>query len=313
MISFVVSAILIVIAVLLLVFGRAPIRVERRTDGRYGGTEMVDGPRIGISIAVLLSVIAVLTLVLSSVTHVGSNEEGITNNFGTYTGTVGPGVHLVAPWTDTEKFTTRVQSKDVENSRVTLKSESETVVGIPASVDLTFRYHLAGLDKAKDMWRKYRTFGEVTKRLVVPEAKSSIRVVMGQYTPAQAKNGENVRKIGTEIKSNLGEALDDDGVIVDSVSVTDIGFSDDVEKRLAQIQAADANAQKAKVDAQTRLDTAKTDKLTADQQAAADAVRRTTATRETLIQDCLRVAANLHQPMDCNYYQTNQFAVAGAK
>jgi regulator of protease activity HflC (stomatin/prohibitin superfamily) len=268
---------------------------------------------------VILSVLSVVTLALASFTHTKSNEISINHNFGTYQGTTGPGITFVGPFTQSEKFTTRIQTHKVKKHKVTLKAEKEGASGAPATVWYTIRYHIDGTKHAEKMWRQYRNFEKVTDDLVVPESKTTANEVFGAYTPAESQAGGNRRAQGNKLRDGLNKALDDDGIVIDSVSVTTVDLPQDVEARLSAVQKAAADAQKkeidaksrqaqAAIDAQTRLDTAKKDKATAAEQAAADRFRKSTVTRETLVQECLRLAEKLNQPLNCNYYMTNQYA-----
>jgi regulator of protease activity HflC (stomatin/prohibitin superfamily) len=261
-------------------------------------------------LAVLAGLGLALVLAFSSLTHVSSNEVGIVNNFGSYQGTVGSGVHWVAPWSSTEKFSTRLQTMKIDNSGITLKADQPGVAGSPAEIDLNVRYQIDGTEHAEKMWRKFKTFDRVTDELVEPEAKSSARQVLGFYTPADATAGKNVRPIGSAIASDLNKALSSYGIVIDSVTVRSVALPKEVRDRLSAIQESAANAQKADVDAKSRLNVARQEKATAEQQAAADKLRRATATRETLVQDCLRVAEKLGKPMDCNYYKQNDLVPA---
>lgn len=237
--------------------------------------------------AALAGIATAVALVGSCLTHVGSNEVGVVHNFGSFQSTEGPGVHWVAPWSQTESFTTRLQSHKVKDHDVVLKPEREGASGAPASVWYTIRYHVNGTERAEYMWRKYRSFERVTNDLVVPESKTTANEVLGQYTPATSQAGSNRRIIGTKIKVALGKVLEDDGIKVDSVSVTTVALPKEVRDRLSGVQKAAADAQRAAVEAQARLDTATKDKETAAQQAAADKLRKGQATRETLLDKCL--------------------------
>lgn len=250
-------------------------------------------------------VFGLVLLVFNSLTHVGSNEVGIVNNFGSYQGTVGSGVHWVAPWSSTEKFSTRLQTKKIDNSGITLKSEQTGVAGSPGEIDFNIRYQIDGTEHAEKMWRKFKTFERVTDELVVPEAKSSARQVMGFYTPADATAGKNVRPIGAAIAADLNKALSSYGIKIDSVTVRSVALPKEVRERLAAIQKSAADAQRADVDAKSRLNVAKQDKATAEQQAAADKARRATATRETIAQDCLKVVQETKVPLDCDLWNEN--------
>ena len=250
-------------------------------------------------------VLAVVALAFSSFTHTASNEVSINHNFGTYQNTSGPGVTFVGPFTQSEKFTTRLQVKSVDNIGITLKSESEGVAGSPAEVDYTIRYAIDGTKHAEKMWRKFKTFERVTDELLIPESKTSAAQVLGFYVPADATAGKNRRALGTAMKADLEKALAGYGIKIDSVSVRSVALPKEVRERLAAVQKASATAQKNAVDAQSRLDTATKDKATAAQQAEADRLRRSTATRETIAQDCLRVVEETKVPLDCDLWNQN--------
>lgn len=290
---------------------------ERRTENRWGNTERsgFNGRPIGVALVAL----AFVVLGASCFNHVGSNEVGIVNNFNTYQRTDKPGIHLTAPWSSTEKFSTRLQIQGTKAEDLKLKPSDPKAVGAPAYAEYTVRWKIDGTKHAVDLWRNLRDFDAVWEKLVKPESVTSAKEVLGNYLPNEATNGANVRKIGDELERALQRAVDGKGVVIDSISVTAVKLKGKAEEQQAAVQAADAAAQKraveaesrqktAAIDAQTRLDTATKDKDTARQQAEADRLRKSTATRETLVQECLRLAEKLGKPMDCNYYLTNQYA-----
>jgi len=144
-----------------------------------------DRQMAGATAAVLL-VLTIGVGVASGFTHTKSNEISINHNFGTYQDTTGPGITWVGPFTQSEKFSTRIQPKKVENHKVTLKAEKEGAAGASARIWYTLRYHIDGTKHAEKMWRQYRNFDKVTKDLVVPESKTAAFEVFGQYTPAES-------------------------------------------------------------------------------------------------------------------------------
>lgn len=268
-----------------------------------------------------LVALTILTFFAASFTHTKSNEISINHNFGTYQNTTGPGITFVGPFTQSEKFSTRLQNTDMDNVKVTLKAETVGASGSSADVDMTLRYHIKGTDHAVEMWRKFRNFDTVTKKLVEPEAKTSTVEVFGLYTPGSATAGKNVRVLGSKVKEDLQKALNNYGIQVDSVTLKSVHLDKKVQERLNNVQKAAADAQKravdaesrkqtSAIDAQTRLDTAKKDRQTAAEQAAADTLRKAAVSRETLVQECLRLAEKMNQPLNCNYYMTNQYAAA---
>jgi len=279
-----------------------------------------DRQMAGATAAVLL-VLTVAVGVGSGFTHTKSNELSINHSFGTYVSTTDPGITWVGPFTQSEKFSTRLQIQATKAEDLKLKPSDPKAVGAPAYAKYTVRWQVDGTKHAEKLWRDLRDFDAVWDKLVKPESVTSAKEVLGNYLPADATNGANVRKIGQELKVALQRVVKDKGVRIDSISVTEVRLKGAAEEQQAAVQAADAAAQKraveaesrqktAAVDAETKLETAKKDRLTAAEQAAADKLRKGSVSRETLVQECLRLAEKLNQPLNCNYYMTNQYAAA---
>lgn len=231
----------------------------------------VAGPLIGVGM-----------LIASFTTHVGSREVGIVTSLSKYDQTVGPGWHFTKPWSSVERFTTRIQTTDLAGVPVTLKAETKDAPGATAKVTARIRWHIAEANNegeaARDLWFKYRNFDTVTKQLVRPEAQTSTREAMGDYTPKAAKDGHNIRLVGRAVYDNLRKAISDDGIVIDSVSVTDVDLDDTVEKRLRDAVAAEGDLARARIATER-----------AKEEARANAARQTSLTREALIQQCLEV------------------------
>lgn len=249
--SFLALCLLVAVAVAVI----SPAEVER--EGRYSGqTVTVKGLKYPamITAAGLLLTLVVLTL-LASITTVGARSVGVQTAFGKYQGTLSSGLHFTAPWSGVEEFSTRVQFLDLdgkdENVSVNFKG------GGQGSVNSSIRWYI-DTDNAKALWEKYRTFDNVRDQLVNSAAKDSFRVVLGGYSPNEARAGENLRPITEAVRADLGKTLARYGVKVDSISVKSVPLSEATQKSLEKIVTANndverANSEKerAKIDAQT--------------------------------------------------------------
>lgn len=85
---------------------------------------------------------------------------------------IGPGWHVKAPWND--RYTYEVSEKNIEETMDVLDKN-----GLNISVDVTVRFH-PKYDKIGIIHENFR--GDYIQRLVIPEARSTVRQVMGRYT-----------------------------------------------------------------------------------------------------------------------------------
>ncbi|MFD4474603.1 SPFH domain-containing protein [Streptomyces sp. NPDC058471] len=192
----------------------------------------------------IVAVLAVTTLGMS-ITIVGSRSVGIQTSFGKYRDTLNSGFQLTPPWSATEEFSTRVQYLDLDGEKdgvqVTFKG------GGGGTVNATPRWRIDP-DKAGDLWKKYKTFDTVRDKLVNSSAKDSIRVVTANYTPNEARSGEHLRKVSSQVQEDLAKSLADDGVIIDSISVKGITLDQRSQDSLDKIVSANNDIERAKAE-----------------------------------------------------------------
>lgn len=266
---------------------------KRQAGSPQGTTQWREAHSVAVAggmIAILCAVFALVCLLIASTTVVGAREIGIVTTYDAYHSTLGPGWHLVPPWSDTETFTTRI-NRDKEKVAVTLKSEAEGTPGATADVSLAVRWHIADVTHAKSLWSNYKTFGEVSDVLMDTEIASSTRATLGEYTPSAAKDGENIRPIAGYLQRDLQENVTDDGVVIDSVSLSNVDLEKTVEDRLRAVIAQQGDLAKSRVELQ---------QATIDAQA--NKARQSGLTPQTLAQSCielLRAAIDQHydQPL----------------
>lgn len=199
-------------------------------------------------------VLLVFTLVMSATT-VGARSVGVATAFGQYQGTLDNGLHWTAPWTSVEEFSTQIQPLDLDG-----KDENVNVNfqgGGRGQVNATVRWYI-DTDNAEKLWQKYRTFDNVRDQLVKSSAQDSFRVVIGKYTPNDARAGENLRPITEQVKNDLGKSLLPYGVKVDSISVRGVDLDEATQRSLEKIVVANNDIERAKseqerarIDAQT--------------------------------------------------------------
>lgn len=228
----------------------------------------------GVAAAVVAGVVLLIVTLISSFTIVGARSVGVEVAFGKYNGTLDSGPHLTAPWASVEQFSTRDQYLDLE-SPVTYKAitipgdvanDAEGVqttnYGGDGTIPSTVRWRIAddstGKGGAENLWRRYKTFENVRDQLVEPTAKESFRLVTSRYTPAEAKDGSNIRAINEAVVEDLNGILNPKGIVVDSISIKDVILGAQAQEAVNRVVAADADIdraareqERARIDAET--------------------------------------------------------------
>lgn len=201
-------------------------------------------PLRGAGIGLIL--LAVVVTVIFSATTVSPRAVGIATSFGKYRATLPAGFHWTAPWTSVEEFPTQVQFLE-------LNGKDKGVGGVAVNfdgggkgvVDATVRWRIEQAN-AEDLWKKYKDFDKVRDQLVTSAARDAVRKAVGTYTPTDAQSGKNVSKITDSIRSELQSQVADDGVQIDSLSVTAVMLDDNTQKAIEQVIIAQQGTAKAK-------------------------------------------------------------------
>lgn len=205
----------------------------------------------GVGTAIVAFLLLVAVTIGFSVTTVGARAVGIETAFGRYERTLSNGFHFKAPWASVEEFSTQIQPLDRENLPVGYEG------GGNGDVDVTVRWTIDP-EAAENLWKKYRTFDNVRDQLVSSTVNDSLRAVLGQYTPNEAKAGENLRPITQAVVNDLTTNLADDGIEIDSVSIKNIALDDATQRSISKtvtaaqdVERAKQEQERAKIDAET--------------------------------------------------------------
>lgn len=208
----------------------------------------------GFAFAGFALVVLLIVTGFASATQVGARSVGIVTSFGQYRDTIGSGLHFTAPWASVEQFSTMNQPLDLKgDNHVNVNYQG----GGRGTVDSTVRWAIDG-NQAENLWKKYKTFDNVRDQLVLSSARDSFRVVLGTYTPNNARAGENLRPITEAVQADLKKTLADDGIKIDSISITAINLDEATQKSIEKtvtanqdIERAKADRERAKIDAET--------------------------------------------------------------
>lgn len=225
------------------------------------------------AIAVVSIIAALVVAGISSTTIVSARSVGIETTLGKYTRTLDNGFHWKSPLAKVEEFPTTAQYLDAQ-APITFAG------GGSGTQSLTVRWTIRA-DEAGALWEKYRSFENVRDQLVQPTVKDATRAVFANYSPVDARSGDNVRKISELITTDLTHTLADSGINIDSISLTGTGLDDSAQQSLNRVTEAQSNIERAKADYERAKIDAKT-----------DAERNKNVTDENLVLKCLEITNN---------------------
>lgn len=210
-----------------------------------------------LAAAGLAFILVIFTLAMSF-TKVDARAVGIQTAFGKFSDTLGPGAQLVAPWSDVEEFTTRLQTADLEGEQgvqVTFAGGGSGVVNAQFAWAINPDKGDAG---AKALWEKYKDFDTVS-RFVDRAGRDAVLNVANDYTPNDARTKQ--AEIAEAVKKELGNELAKYGVVLDRVSILSMPLDERTQASLDKVVAAQNDVERAKADnARAKVD-AETAKL----------------------------------------------------
>ncbi len=186
---------------------------------------------------------------------------------------IGPGWHVKAPWNDVYKY--EVSESKIEETMDVLDKN-----GVSISVDITIRFH-PKYDAIGTIQENFR--GDYIQRLVIPEARSTVRQVMGRYTAEEIYSTKRP-EVEAAIKEETREVLGAEGneVEMKSLLIRSIKLPEQIktaiENKLKQEQEALAY--------QFRLDKEKSEaerkRIAAEGEATANKIINSSLTPELL-------------------------------
>ncbi len=182
-------------------------------------------------------IVLIALIIFSSATFitVDSGERGVL--FRRFSGgldkdyTYQPGFHIVAPWNT--MYIYEVREQQLEEEMEVLSSN-----GLNIKVDVTARIR-PKFDRVANI---HETFGrEYMTRLIRPEVRSSVRQVIGKFTPEELYSTKR-DEVQTLITSELSGKLDENYIDLRAILIRDIELPDKVrtaiEEKLEAEQAS---------------------------------------------------------------------------
>lgn len=230
-------------------------------------------PSLMPSILIGLASVAVLSVALGSWYTIDQGERGVILRYGAIVGTAEPGLGFKLPLIDSV-VRISVQSKAAVYDQMESYSRDQQ----PATMQLSVNYRIP-VDQVATVYEQYGSESGLLGRLVERKVFEETKTVFGRFNAVTAIQERS--RLNQEIAEAIQESVRGP-VIIDSVQIENIDFSDayeaSIEQRMlaeVEVQRLRQNAEREKVQAEITVTqaNANADAYRAEAQAQADAVR----------------------------------------
>jgi regulator of protease activity HflC (stomatin/prohibitin superfamily) len=232
---------------------------DETVNTAQGGINFITKLVIGGLIIVLL-----ILIVNNSIVAIGPGQRGILTMFGKPMGIMDEGLNFKVPIVQG----VAVMSLKTMKYEAQASAASKDLQDVSASVALN--YHLDGT-KVLDLYRNVGTNDIIESTIIQPAVQESVKASTAQYNAEQLITERPIVK--GIIEDSLRTRLNERGIYVETISITNFEFSQQFTQAIELKQVAQQNALKAERDLQ-RI------KIEADQaKAEAEGIANATLTR----------------------------------
>ena len=226
-------------------------------------------------IAAAVAGLVIIAVILGSWYTVDQTKRGVLLRTGAVIGTAQPGLGFKVPFIDAVE---KISVKTITYTWDKMNSYSFDQQPADLKISVTLR---ASPDKVADLYAKFGRLDTAVNQVVSPVVNQQVKVVFGRYTAVKAIQERG--PLNSAIKDAITATLRDDPmIIIESVQLENIEFSQNylhsIEQRMlaeVEVQKLQQNAEREKVQAQITVTqaTAKANAVRAEAQAQAEATR----------------------------------------
>lgn len=175
----------------------------------------------------------IISICLGSFYTVESGERGVLLRFGDVVSVEDPGLHFKVPFIETVKF------MDTRSQNIALKTSVYSADTQAAEVNLSINFQL----NPADVKKIYITYGkDYVNRIVLPQIQTQCKDAFGTFTAIDIVR--NREKLASKIYDNLLKYLTGQGIMVTSVQIENLDFSDEYEKSVEERMKAEVEVAK---------------------------------------------------------------------
>lgn len=180
-----------------------------------------------LGVMAFFALIAIVIFSNATFVTIGAGERGVL--FQRFSGGLDkenlyqPGFHVVAPWNTMHTY--EVREQQLEEEMEVLSSN-----GLNIKVDVTARFR-PDFDKIGEL---HESFGrEYNSRLISPEIRSSVRQVIGKFTPEELYSSKR-DEVQTLITDDLTKTLKNNFIELRAILIRDIELPDKVRMAIEE-------------------------------------------------------------------------------
>jgi len=193
----------------------------------------------------MFAIFAAFLLILMSFYTVKEGERGVLLRYGKIVKIAEPGLGFKIPFIETVKTISIHNHAMLLNSIQTYSRDQQ-----PATMSVSVNYHVPASEVEK-LYISYTTLQNMTERLIARQIPTQLENVFGQYTAISAV--QDRAKLVQDVQNALRKSIVGP-VMIDSVQVENIDFSDAYEKSIE-------DRMKAEVAIATRRQNLETEKI----------------------------------------------------
>jgi regulator of protease activity HflC (stomatin/prohibitin superfamily) len=204
-------------------------------------TQMTERGLIGTGVAVIVGLIALFILGGSFYT-IDAGERGVILRNGKVVGTAEPGLSFKLPIVDSvREITVQTQARVYEKVMVYSRDQQN------ANLQVSVNYRLA-TDQVEKIYSEFGGQEGIVTRLLDRQVPEEVKNVFGRFNAVTAI--QERARLGMEIQEAIQKASNNSMMIVESVQVENIDFSDAYEKSIEQRMLAEVEVQKVQQNAE---------------------------------------------------------------
>lgn len=223
----------------------------------------------GVATVVIGLIVAIVTGALSMVV---TNDEGQAKVLRSWTGQVqgeilDPGMSTKAPWQDALTYDIRNQQvifasskgeplNNANGPQITIQDKE----GVSANIDISVRYSIKP-DAVVDVYKRYGSQENFISKFIENDIRAGVRTIPAKYGTLELLN--NRAQVELEITEYLEERWEKAGVRVETVSLQEIRYPEDVQQRFAEAQNARTEVEKANAELEANKIKAESNKVLA--------------------------------------------------
>jgi len=185
------------------------------------------------AIAILVAGIAMIASLFKNIVIIPAGQVGVMELFGSVSERpLNPGIHLVNPFAEVEKFSTRL--RDIKET-----VEATSQEGLAFSVDVSLQYKLEP-QKAAEV---YKSIGSNETEIIISRFRSIIREVTASY-PAEAIYSTKRQEVANQLRERLSEQIAPLGFIVEDTLLREIKLPEKLQEAVQEKLAAEQENRK---------------------------------------------------------------------